>query len=239
MCINRTAVMSGSETLNEFVSLFFCKSRCRSCIWRLGRGPKSRRASIHSLSKTNRKSQRKQRSPKTRTARDVLQALGVVLTEYQGGHAAERIAERSGAAHDQHPAGDGLALSGAAVRVGAAASRDSAGVCARVAAAPKGNGASSQRLHGRSHCPHARQAERTAVPIRVTRQGADAGMFIWPLGSFVFFFFFELHLLVDEDSTFKMFSLRSFFMDELTLGLHTKVVTHRDISFAAERKMAF
>lgn len=150
--MNQKALMSLS------VSLFFWKSRCRSHIRRLGRGPKERPASIHSTGQTNRKSQ-EQRRPQTRTASDVLGTLAG-LAENERGHVAERQPEPPGAARDQRSAGDGFALLGAAVRVGAAAGGDAAGVRARVAADPEGDGAGSQRLHRRSHRPHARQTER-------------------------------------------------------------------------------
>lgn len=38
---------------------------------------------------------------------------------------------------------------------------------------------------------------------------------------------------------FKTGFIQIFFMDGLIRGLHTKVVTHRDILFAAERKITF
>lgn len=146
--------MNQKALMRLSVSLFFWKSRCRSCIRRLGWGPEDRRASVHSVGKTKRKSQ-KQWRPKTRTTADVLKTLAV-LPENKRGHVAQRVPEHPGAAHKQPPVGDGVTLLGAAVRVSAAASRDSAGVRARVAADSEGDGASSQRLHRRSHSPHAR-----------------------------------------------------------------------------------
>lgn len=146
--MNQKAFMSLS------FSLFFWKSRCRSRVRRLRWGPKVRRASIRPIGETNRKSQ-KQRPAKIRTTSEVLETLAI-LAENERGHVAQRIPEHPGAAHHQHPAGDSFALFGAAVRVSAAARRDSARVCARVAADSEGDGASSQRLHGRSHRSHAR-----------------------------------------------------------------------------------
>lgn len=145
--------MNQKALLSLSVSLFFWKSRSWNHIWRLGWGPKDRCASIHSIGKTNRQSQ-KQWHPKTGTTSDVLKTLAV-LTENKGSHVTQCVPEHPGTAHNQHPVRDGFTLFGAAVRVSAAASRDSAGVRARVAADSEGDGASSQRLHRRSHSPHA------------------------------------------------------------------------------------